>query len=132
MRPRAEPRNVDRPEAVDLQEGKQRHVEAAALEVGELMRRLHDRLGVGRAAELEVEQRHAADGALLDNPGYAPVTAFLDQDSGNIGRNAEADVDGVSVAKLLGHAARDRLATSNFGVSNEEIGRKISPEIAGS
>ena len=56
MRPDAELRDIDGAALVDLQEREQRHVEARPLEVGELVRRLNDRLGVGGAAELEVEQ----------------------------------------------------------------------------
>ena len=104
MRTHAELGDVDRAVAVDLQEREQRHVEAAALEIGELVRRLHDRLGVGGAAELEVEQRHAADGALFDDPGHGAVPAFLDQDARHVGGNAEADVDRVAVAQF--HARR--------------------------
>ena len=60
------------------------------------MRRGHDRLGVGRAAELEVEQRHAADGALLDHPGDVAVPALLEQDARHVGRDAEAEIDRAS------------------------------------
>ncbi len=95
--------------AVDLQERQQRHVEAAALEIGELLRRRHDRLGVGGAAELEIEQRHAADRALFDHPGHGAVPAFFDQDARHVGGDAEADVDGVAVAQFLRDAAGDDL-----------------------
>ena len=73
------------------------------------MRRLDDRLGVGGAAELEVEQRHAADGALLDHPGHGPVTALLNEDPRHVGRNAKADVDRIAVAQLLRDAPGDDL-----------------------
>ena len=119
--------------AVDLQEGQQRRVEAAALEIGELVRRGHDRLGVGGAAELEVEQRHAADRALLDHPGHVAVPALLDQDARHVGRDAEADVDRIAVAQLLRDAPRDDLLRrSNSACWKDDSGRKISPEIAGS
>ena len=107
MRPRAELGDVDRAVTVDLQEREQRHVEAAALEIGELLRRRHDRLGVGGAAELEIEQRHAADRALFDHPGHRAVPAFLDQDARHVGGYAETDVDGVAVAQFLRDPARD-------------------------
>ena len=109
MRTHAELGDVDRAAAVDLQEREQRHVEARALEIGELVRRLDDRLGVGGAAELEVEQRHAADGALLDHPGHRAMPAFLDEDARHVGRDAEADVDRIAVAQLLRDAPGDDL-----------------------
>src|SRR5579872_5637500 len=40
VRPHAELRDIDRAAAIDLQEREQRHVEARALKVGELVRRL--------------------------------------------------------------------------------------------
>jgi len=55
MRADAKLGHVNGPKPVDLQEGEQRHVESAALEVGELMRGLHNSFGVGRTAELEVK-----------------------------------------------------------------------------
>ena len=73
------------------------------------MRRLDDRLGVGGAAELEVEQRHAADRALFDDPGHRAVPALLDENSRHVGGNAEADVDRIAVAQLLRHPPRDHL-----------------------
>ena len=100
---------MTQPLPVDLQEGEQREVEARALEIGELVGRGDDRLGIGRAAELEFEQRHAADRALLDHPGHGAVLAFLDQDARDIGRDAEADIDGVAVAQFLRDAAGDHL-----------------------
>src|SRR5215468_5154163 len=110
----AELRNVDRARAVDLQKREQRHVEATALEIGELMRRLDDGLGIGRAAELEIEQRNAADGALLDHPGDRTVPALLDQNTRDVGRNAESDVDGVAVAKLQRDATRNGFIDVEF------------------
>ncbi len=80
------------------------------LEVGELMRRGHDGLGIRGAAELEIEQRHAADRALLDHPGGLAVQALLDEDARHIGRDAEAEIDRPALLQLLRHAARDRLA----------------------
>src|SRR5580658_9468937 len=47
MGPDGELGHVDGAEAIDLQEREQRRVESAALEVGELSGRWHDRLGVG-------------------------------------------------------------------------------------
>ena len=94
MRPHAELRDIDRARAVDLQEGQQRAVETRRLEIGELLRRWHDRLRIGGAAELEFEQRHAADRSLLDHPGGIAMTAFLEQDARHIGGNAEAQIDG--------------------------------------
>ena len=73
------------------------------------MRRGHDRLGVGGAAELEVEQRHAADRALFDHPRHLAVLAFLQKDAWHVGRDAEADVDGPAVRQFHGDAARDHL-----------------------
>src|SRR5581483_12332585 len=106
----AELGNVDRAGAIDLQKREQRHVETAALEISELMRRLDDRLGIGGTAELEIEQRNAADGALLDHPGDRAVPAFLDQNTRDVGRNAEPDVDRVAVTQLHRDAARDGFA----------------------
>ena len=124
MRARAELGDVDRALAVDLEEGQQRAIEAAALEVGELMGRGHHRLGVGGAAELEVEQRHAADGALFDHPGDRAVAAFLDEDARHVGRNAKADVDRVALAQLLGDAAGDDLGN----VELRQFERRQRPE----
>ena len=67
--PHAELRDVDRAIPADLQEGEERGVEASALEIGELVGRRHDGFGIGGAAELEIEQGHAADRSLLDDPG---------------------------------------------------------------
>ena len=104
-----EARDVDAAVAVDLHERQQRAVEARTLEVGELLRRGHDRLGIGRAAELEVEQRHAAHGTLLDHPGDVAVAAFLEQHARHVGRDAEAEIDRPAGAQLLRHTARDHL-----------------------
>ena len=109
MRTEAELRHVHRTAAVDLQEREQRGVEARALEIGELVRRRHEGVGVGGAAEGEVEQRHAADGALFDDPGDLAVQALLEQDARHIGRDAEAEIDGAAGLKLLRDAPRDDL-----------------------
>ncbi len=58
------------------------------------MGRRHDGFGIGRAAELEVEQRNAAHRALLDHPGDLAVQALLEEDARHIGGNAEAEIDG--------------------------------------
>jgi hypothetical protein len=84
------------PVAVDLQEGEQRRIEATTLEIGELIGRRHIGIGIRCAAELEIEQRHAADRALFDHPGHRAMLAFLHQDTRHIGRDAEADVDAPS------------------------------------
>ena len=114
MRTRAELGDVDGALPVDLKEGQQRAIEAGALEVGELIGRGHDRLGIGRAAELEVEQRHAADRSLFDHPGDGAMLAFFDQDARHIGGNAKADIDGVAIAQLLRDAARDDFGDVEF------------------
>jgi len=60
------------------------------------------------------------------------VPALLDQDARDIGGNAEADVDRIAFAKLLRHAPCDHLGDVEFWRSNDDNGREISPEIAGS
>ena len=114
MRPDSEFGDVDGATLVDLQERKQRHVEARALKVSELVRGLDNRLGVGGAAELKIEQRHAANGALLDHPGHGAMPALFDQDPRHIGGDAEADVDGVPVAQLLRDPPRHDLGDVEF------------------
>ena len=97
------------------------------------MRRRDDGLRVGGAAELEVEQRHAAHGALFDDPGHCAMLAFLDEDARHIRGNAKADVDRVAVAKLLRSAPRDHFGDIELpGSRTTRVGRNISPEIAGS
>ena len=100
MRPEGQFRDVDRAAAVDLQEREQRGVEARALEIGELIGRRHEGIGVRRAAEREVEQWHATDGTLLDDPGDIAVQAFLEQDTRHVGRDAETEIDGTAGLKL--------------------------------
>ena len=73
------------------------------------MRGRHDRLRVGGASELEIEQRHAPDGALFDHPGHGAVPTLLDQDPGHVRGNAEADVDRIAIAKFLGYPPCDDL-----------------------
>jgi hypothetical protein len=58
-------------------------------------------------AELEIEQRHAADGPLFDHPGDIAVPAFLDQDARDIGRDAETDIHGLAIAHFLGDTPGD-------------------------
>ena len=70
--------------------------------------------GIGRAAELEVEKRNAANGALLDHPGGFAVQAFLEEDARHIGGDAEAEVDRPALFQLLRHAAGDGLAGAEF------------------
>ena len=81
---------------------------------------------------MEVEQRHAADRALLDHPGDAAMLPFLDEDARHIGGNTEAHIHRVAGAQLLRDPPRDDLADTEFGQLERESGRKISPEIAGS
>src|SRR6476620_192651 len=107
MRPDSELRHVDRARTVDLQERQKRAVEARRLEISELLRRGHDGLGIGGAAELEIERGHAADRSLLDNPGGIAMAAFLEQDARHIGRDAETEVDRPALLQFLRHAARD-------------------------
>src|SRR5215207_511510 len=85
-------RDVHIPGAGNLQEGKHRHVETAALQQRELINTLHQRLRVERAAEGEPRRREAADRALLDHPGDVLGVTLLQQHSWNGGRDSEAQV----------------------------------------
>src|SRR5581483_1925936 len=81
-------RDVDVAVAIDLQEGQQREVEAAALEVGELLRGRHDGVRIRRATESEAKQRHAADRPLFDRPRDRAVQLLLEQNARHVGRDA--------------------------------------------
>ena len=107
--PGPQPRDIDAAIAIHLQEGQQRHIEAPALEIGELLGRGHDGIGIGRAAKGKAQQRHAADGALLYHPGHLAMQALLEQDARHIGRNAKAQVGGMPVRQFHGGAARNHL-----------------------
>ena len=51
-----------------------------------------------------------ADSALLDHPGYGTVVSFFNQDARHIGRDAEADIDGITIPQFLSNATCHRLA----------------------
>ena len=73
MRLRVQSRDVHVAVRVDLQERQEGAIEATALQVGELVRGRQERVGVLGTTELEAEERDAADGALLDDPGHRAV-----------------------------------------------------------
>ena len=109
MGPGGEAGYVHRAFAVDLQEGEQGGVEGAGLEVGELVGRRHDGLGVGGASEGEAGERNASHRSLLDDPCDRAVPAFLEQDARDVGGDAEPQVDRHAGGKLHGHAPRNDL-----------------------
>ena len=117
-----EPGDVDVALPVDLEERQQRGIEAAALQIGELVRRGNDGFGVGRASECEPQQRNPADRPLLQDPGDGAVRAFLEQDAGNIGSDAETDVGRHPAAELHGDAAGDDLLRPELGDSECFLG----------
>src|SRR5438132_1672360 len=109
VRPRGQARHVDAAVRVDLQEREQAAVEAAPLEVGELVGGGDDGLRVGGTPELEPQQGHPTDRPLLDHPGHGVVQSLFQQDARDEGREAEAEVDGVAVAEFHGRAPREDL-----------------------
>ena len=100
---------------VDLEEGQERAVEAAALQIRELVRRRQQCIGVLRTSELEAEERHAADRALLDHPGDRAIQPFLEEDARHERGDAEPEVDRLPVAQLLARAPGDDLLGSPRG-----------------
>ena len=119
---RGEPGHVDVALPVDLEERQQRGIEAAALQIGELVRRRNDGFGVGRASEFESQQRNPADRPLLQDPGDGAVRAFLQQDAGDVGGDAEADVGRHPAGELHGDAAGDDLLRPELGDSECFLG----------
>ena len=109
-----------------------RAVEAARLEVGELVRRGHDGLGVRRAAEFEIEQRHAANRALLDDPGDRAVQPLLQQNARHVAPKCRSRV--LTAGPVASSIATRRAITFSrlqVGVSKAAVGTRISPEMAG-
>ena len=115
VRARREARDVHVAVRVDLEERQHRPVEAAALEVLELVRRRHEGVGVLRTAEREPEERDAADGALLDHPGHRAVEPFLEQDPGHERGDPEAEVHRLAVPQLQRGPPGDHLLRAPFG-----------------
>ena len=61
------------------------------------------------------------------------VQAFLEEDARHVGRDAEAEIDGVAGLQLLRDAAGDDLLDVELRRCGKlASGRKISPEMAGS
>ena len=52
------------------------------------------------------------------------MPAFLDEDSRHVGRDAEADIDGIAVSQLLRNAPRDDLGDIEF----RHLERRQRPE----
>ena len=108
--------------AVDLQEGEQRDVEAATLEIGELIGRGDDGIGIRGAAEGEPQQRHAAHRTLLDRPGDRSVQALLQQDARHVRGDAEAEHRGLASGELLCGAPGDDLLEAQVGQLKAVVG----------
>ena len=62
---------------IDLQKGEQSAIKSCGLKIGKLGRRSDDGFSIRRAAELKIEERNAADGALLNNPGGFAMETFF-------------------------------------------------------
>jgi len=77
VRTESQSRHVDVSLLIDLEEGEATAVKTGPLEKGELIRRGNDGVCVRSAPEGKIQQGHAADCTLFDDPGHVAVQPFV-------------------------------------------------------
>src|SRR5262249_32009408 len=77
----SESRHVDVTLLIDFQKGEATAIKTGPLKKGELIRRGNNGVCVRSTAKREIQQGHAANGALFDHPRHFAVQPFVEQDS---------------------------------------------------
>ena len=116
----AETTDIDVPSAIDLREGEESDIKAAAVIEIELGGLLDQRLVVDGGPEVIAADGSAADDPLLDRQRDGVGQAFFREDASNAGRHPIAKIGDASGEQLKTGAASDDGAQIKIGGRDEE------------